>query len=43
MLNRQRLDKLVVIVVNAATNPATDRDQSPAVPGLIDTKLEGEW
>jgi NTE family protein len=37
MLNRERLDKLVVIVVNAATNPATDRDQSPAVPGLIDT------
>jgi NTE family protein len=26
-----------VIVVNAATHPATDRDRSAAVPGLIDT------
>lgn len=32
-----KVDKLVVIVVNAATNPATDRDKTPNVPGLIDT------
>lgn len=37
MMNNQKVDKLVVIVVNAATNPATARDQTAAVPGLIDT------
>jgi len=37
MLNNQKVDKLVVIVVNAATNPATGRDQTASVPGLIDT------
>lgn len=37
LMNRQRVDKLVVIVVNAATAPATRRDQSAGVPGLIDT------
>jgi predicted acylesterase/phospholipase RssA len=37
MMNNQRIDKLVVIVVNAATNPATERDQTPSVPGLVDT------
>ncbi|MEO8717039.1 MAG: patatin-like phospholipase family protein [Burkholderiales bacterium] len=37
MLNRGRVDKLAVIVVNAATAPANPRDQSAAVPGLIDT------
>jgi NTE family protein len=37
MLNQERIDKLVVIAVNAATNPATKRDQSAEVPGLIDT------
>ncbi len=36
-MNQQKIDTLVVIVVNAATNPATDRDQTAAVPGLIDT------
>jgi NTE family protein len=36
-MNQKRIDKLVVIVVNAATDPATARDQSAAVPGLIDT------
>ena len=36
-MNKKKIDKLVVIVVNAATNPATDRDQAAAVPGLIDT------
>ena len=33
----ERVDKLVVIVVNAATHPATDRDAKSDVPGLIDT------
>ena len=37
LMNRQQVSKLVVIVVNAATNPATERDRSAAVPGLIDT------
>ena len=36
-MNKKKIDKLAVIVVNAATNPATDRDQAAAVPGLIDT------
>ena len=36
-MNRKKIGKLVVIVVNAATDPATDRDQSASVPGLIDT------
>lgn len=37
MMNDRRIQKLVVIVVNAATNPATKRDQSAAVPSLVDT------
>lgn len=37
MMNNRRIDKLVVIVVNAATNPATARDRSAGVPGLVDT------
>lgn len=37
LMNQQKVDKLVVIVVNAATNPATDRDKKAAVPGLLDT------
>jgi hypothetical protein len=37
MMNRQRVKKLVVLVVNAATSPATERDRSASVPGLIDT------
>lgn len=37
MMNNRKIDKLVVIVVNAATNPATDRDKSASVPGLVDT------
>jgi NTE family protein len=36
-MNQKKIGKLVVIVVNAATNPATERDQSASVPGLIDT------
>ena len=37
MMNNEKIEKLVVIVVNAATNPATDRDKTPKVPGLVDT------
>jgi len=37
LMNKKLVSKLVVIVVNAATNPATARDQSAAVPGLLDT------
>ena len=37
MMNNQKIDKLVVIAVNAATSPATDRDKTASVPGLIDT------
>jgi len=37
MMNRKQVSKLVVIVVNAATNPATDRDRTDSVPGLVDT------
>ena len=37
MMNGQKVSKLVVLVVNAATSPATGRDQSASVPGLIDT------
>jgi len=37
MMNNEKIDKLVVIVVNAATNPVTERDQTPSVPGLVDT------
>ncbi len=37
MMNNRNIDKLVVIVVNAATSPAIGRDQKPSVPGLVDT------
>jgi predicted acylesterase/phospholipase RssA len=37
MINNGDISKLVVIVVNAATNPKTERDQTPSVPGLVDT------
>ena len=37
LINLKKVDKLVVIVVNAATDPATERDKSSSVPGLIDT------
>ena len=37
MLNDRRIRHLVVVVVNAATSPATKRDQSAAVPSLVDT------
>lgn len=37
LMNQQKIDKLVVIVVNAATSPATSRDEKAVVPGLLDT------
>jgi len=37
MMNEGKIEKLVVVVVNAATNPATGRDQTASVPGLVDT------
>ncbi len=36
-INLKKVDKLVVIVVNTATDPATDRDNTPNVPGFIET------
>jgi NTE family protein len=36
-MNERRIQKLVVIVVNAANSPATRRDQSASVPSLVDT------
>ena len=38
-INLKQVDKLVVIVVNAATNPETQRDKTPKVPGLLDTVM----
>lgn len=35
-INLQRVEKLVVIAVNAATGPKTGRDAKPDVPGLVD-------
>ena len=37
MMNNGAVEKLVVIVVNAATEPKIERDQSARVPGLIDS------
>lgn len=37
LIDREKIDKLVVIVVNAATRPKARRDESPGVPDLIDT------
>ncbi len=37
LINLNKVKKLAVIVVNAATNPVTERDKTPDVPGLIDT------
>ena len=36
-IDLKQVNKLVVVVVNAATNPATARDRTPKVPGLLDT------
>lgn len=35
-INRQSIEKLVIIVVNAATDPQSERDLQPAVPSLMD-------
>lgn len=37
MLNQKKVHKLVIITVNAATDPATQRDKTPNIPGLVDT------
>lgn len=37
MMNNGPMRKLVIIAVNAATGASLKRDQSPEVPGLIDT------
>jgi hypothetical protein len=37
LINLEQVDKLVVIVVNAATDPVHHRDKTPKVPGLVDT------
>lgn len=37
LINLEEIDKLVVIVVNAATDPKNPRDSTPNVPGLVDT------
>jgi NTE family protein len=37
LINRDKVNKVAVIVVNAATDPVNHRDQTPGVPGLIDT------
>ena len=37
LINLKKVDKLVVIVVNAATDPATERDKTSNVPGFIET------
>ena len=39
MMNDRLIDKLVVIAVNAATDPKMERDQSASVPGLVDTVI----
>lgn len=37
MINLEKIDKLVIITVNAATDPPTQRDAIPKVPSMIDT------
>jgi len=37
LINNKKINRLVVIVVNAATNPIVDRDKTDDVPGIIDT------
>lgn len=39
LIDLKKVNKLVVIVVNAATNPVTDRDKTPNVPGIIDNVM----
>jgi NTE family protein len=38
-INKSEIKKLVVIIVNAATDPATDLDESASVPGLVTTVI----
>ncbi len=38
-INNKEIEKLVVIVVNAATDPATGLDKSASVPGLVTTVI----
>lgn len=37
--NRQEIQKLLIIVVNAATDPEANRDAKAKVPGLVDTLI----
>jgi predicted acylesterase/phospholipase RssA len=39
LINRKKVNTLVVIVVNAATDPANRRDLTPSVPGPFDTVM----
>ena len=39
LIDQRKIEKLVVIVVNAAVQPENNRDRSAAVPGLVDTLL----
>lgn len=36
-INNKEISKLVIIIVNAATDPATDLDQSSSTPGAVTT------
>lgn len=36
-LNNEQIDKILVIVVNAATDPDVKRDKKAKVPGIVDT------
>lgn len=38
-VNKNEIEKLVVIVVNAATDPATGLDKTASVPGLVTTVI----
>lgn len=38
-INRQEIQKLLVIVVNAATDPEANRDTKAKVPGLVDALI----
>ena len=35
-INKKSIEKLVIIVVNAATDPESKRDQKPTIPSLVD-------
>ncbi len=38
-INQKEIEKLVVIVVNAATDPATGLDKTASIPGLVTTVI----